>query len=206
MKALSGMANWPTKLVAGEENKESNIASGISLVHENHAPAGEFRIANGNTEEQFAEIRYNPKHAEDPESLIATFAHELSHYLMSSANSDPPGGWEIHELTTDLTSVYLGFGIFMADSAWNFEIDRRPLVRRPEYQIALGVRRPVMQDQGIGAQDECFVEEYPRVEAGRIIAAGIFLQLAFKLCFRAFPVNFTSRFQDEIVGGHVCHF
>ncbi|SIN59668.1 hypothetical protein SAMN02745824_0199 [Parasphingorhabdus marina DSM 22363] len=121
VRTLSGMAEWPTRLLAGEASKEANIASGISLVHENHAPAGEFLVKNGPTGEQLAEIRYNPRHLANPESLIATFAHELSHYLMANAKSDPPGGWDIHELTTDLTAVYLGFGIFMANSAWNFE-------------------------------------------------------------------------------------
>ncbi len=75
----------------------------------------------GDDGEYFALIRYNPKHLDDPSKLIATFAHELSHYLMSTAKTAPPGGWDIHELTTDLCSVYLGFGIFMAMSAWNFE-------------------------------------------------------------------------------------
>jgi hypothetical protein len=78
-------------------------------------------MTDGPSGDQIAEIRYNPKHLANPESLIATFAHELSHYLMSNAKSDPPGGWDIHELTTDLTAVYLGFGIFMSNSAWNFE-------------------------------------------------------------------------------------
>jgi hypothetical protein len=52
--------------------------------------------------------------------MIATFAHELGHYLMSSAKSAPPGGWSLHELHTDLTAVHLGFGIFLANSARSF--------------------------------------------------------------------------------------
>ena len=65
-------------------------------------------------------ITYNPALSDDPTALIATFAHELGHYLMSTARSDPPGGWELHELHTDLAAVHLGFGLFLANSARSF--------------------------------------------------------------------------------------
>jgi hypothetical protein len=58
--------------------------------------------------------------AADTDAMVATFAHELGHYLMSTAKSDPPGGWDLHELHTDLTGVWLGFGIFLANAARNF--------------------------------------------------------------------------------------
>jgi hypothetical protein len=64
-------------------------------------------------------ITYNPSLA-DPTALIATFGHELGHYLMSTARTDPPGGWELHELHTDIAGIYLGFGLFLANSARNF--------------------------------------------------------------------------------------
>lgn len=120
VKALSGMENWPTKLQAGDASRSSAVAPGFGLKHENHAPAGEFRLADGAPGEQIAEIFYNPSHVAQPENLIATFAHELAHYLMSGAKTAPPGGWDIHELTTDLAAVYLGFGTFLANSASNF--------------------------------------------------------------------------------------
>ena len=65
-------------------------------------------------------ITYNPALADDTDALVATFAHELGHYLMSTAHTAPPGGWELHELHTDLAAVYLGFGIFLANSARSF--------------------------------------------------------------------------------------
>ena len=65
-------------------------------------------------------ITYNPSLTDDIDAMIATFAHELGHYLMSTAKTAPPGGWELHELHTDLTAVYLGFGLFLANSARSF--------------------------------------------------------------------------------------
>jgi hypothetical protein len=52
--------------------------------------------------------------------MIATFAHELGHYVMSTATTAPPGGWELHELHTDIAAVWLGFGLFLANSARSF--------------------------------------------------------------------------------------
>ena len=121
VKNLSGLSEWPTSLVQGDESRAMMLASGQSLKHDSHAPAGEYQLVQSPDGQHYAQIGYNPGHLGDPGKLIATFAHELSHYLMSTAKTAPPGGWEIHELTTDLCSVYLGFGIFMAMSAWNFE-------------------------------------------------------------------------------------
>jgi hypothetical protein len=55
-----------------------------------------------------------------PHSLVATFAHELSHYLLHSAGTQPPGGRELNEHATDLGAVFMGFGTFLANSAKNF--------------------------------------------------------------------------------------
>jgi regulator of sirC expression with transglutaminase-like and TPR domain len=61
-----------------------------------------------------------------PESVIATFAHELAHQMLLGSKriceSDPD-----HELVTDLTTVFFGMGVFNAnDSLENhFRLDRR---------------------------------------------------------------------------------
>lgn len=55
-----------------------------------------------------------------PCRLVATFAHELSHYLIHADGSMPPGGAELEEHATDVTAVFLGFGVFMANGAKNF--------------------------------------------------------------------------------------
>ena len=57
--------------------------------------------------------------ARDPMSLVATVAHELGHVILLGrglVNADT----EDHEPLTDLLTVFLGLGIFTANSAAQF--------------------------------------------------------------------------------------
>lgn len=120
VRRAARMEEWPCELVAGEEDRPVHAGNALLLRHEGApAPCGTFQI-DGEGGSSRILITYNPGLAGDTTALIATFAHELGHYLMSNAKSAPPGGWELHELHTDLAAVYLGFGIFLADSARNF--------------------------------------------------------------------------------------
>ena len=73
----------------------------------------------GNT----AVITYDPElaRADSPEQLIATFAHELSHYRLENAIAPIPGGSDCAELATDLCTVHLGFGLFGANNAFVYK-------------------------------------------------------------------------------------
>jgi hypothetical protein len=55
----------------------------------------------------------------DPISLVATVAHELGHVLLLGGGRVSPHQ-EDHEPLTDLLTVFLGLGIFTANSAFNF--------------------------------------------------------------------------------------
>ena len=65
-------------------------------------------------------ISYDQQLIARPRAMIATFAHELAHYHMATIHAGVPGGNELHELATDLTVAYCGFGVFM-DTAFEFE-------------------------------------------------------------------------------------
>jgi hypothetical protein len=52
--------------------------------------------------------------------FIATMAHELAHYVLATLKSGVPGGRELAELATDLAVAYLGFGVFSANTAFEF--------------------------------------------------------------------------------------
>lgn len=57
---------------------------------------------------------------DNPTNLIATMAHELSHALHNRAKEVLDIEPELYELFTDLTAIYLGYGIFLANSRFEF--------------------------------------------------------------------------------------
>ena len=120
VRAAAGMASWPCELRPGESERPSQVGFALLLKHEGASPpCGTFFVEDGEGGQR-AVITYNPSLAADTTALIATFAHELGHFLMASAKTPPPGGWSLHELHTDIAAVWLGFGIFLANSARSF--------------------------------------------------------------------------------------
>lgn len=65
-------------------------------------------------------ISLDESEADDPATITAIIAHELGHArLIGEGRSD--GGEKQHERLTDLVTVYLGMGVFTANSALTFE-------------------------------------------------------------------------------------
>ena len=118
------MEDWPCRLVAQEAGPDPVVGEGQLLQGLGARPAGTFAVegieTDGGAADHVVTITYDPRLLSDPTSLVATFAHELSHYLMATAPNLPPGGHELMEHATDLTAVYLGFGIFLANSSFRF--------------------------------------------------------------------------------------
>lgn len=119
VKRHAGMDDWPCILVAQEADPEPVVGLADIVQGIEPTPAGTFSITGATNVS--ATITYNPSQLSDPVSLVATLSHELSHFLMATAPTLPPGDEELLEHATDLTSVFLGFGIFMANSHFRFE-------------------------------------------------------------------------------------
>lgn len=117
VKNHAGMQQWQCQLVEQESDPNIHITPTIQLQNTQHSPAGTFQI----NQNQQAIISYHPMLIQQPEKLVATFAHELSHYLTAHTLEPPYGGWDNWEFATDITATFLGFGIFMANSAFHFE-------------------------------------------------------------------------------------
>lgn len=116
VRAIAGMSDWPCDLRAGARDADPHVAHGHALRRLTEAqPLGTFGYADGR---YF--ITYNPAEIDRPESLVATFAHELAHYLIHTASDRPPGGAELEEHATDLGAIFMGFGVFQANTAREF--------------------------------------------------------------------------------------
>jgi hypothetical protein len=56
-----------------------------------------------------------------PVNLVATVAHELAHAKLIGGEENFEYAEEDEELLTDLATIFFGFGIFTANSLFNFE-------------------------------------------------------------------------------------
>lgn len=113
--SYAGMADWHVELEGFESAGPRQVSEYHFLKPEMSQAAGTFS-AEGNS----VLIRYDIGLVQQPQNLIATFAHELAHYLLAGYLPDSFAD-EDHELLTDLTAVYMGFGVFLANTAFEFE-------------------------------------------------------------------------------------
>lgn len=116
VKKYAGMEEWPCRLEKQDEDLNTQVAPTLAVQNAPKTPLGTFEAKENNE----IVITYNPELVNNPMQLVATYAHELSHYLTGSGQEEPPGGWENWEFATDIAATFLGFGIFMANSAFNF--------------------------------------------------------------------------------------
>jgi hypothetical protein len=116
VKAYCGMADWEVELVADDNPlAEPAAVSAVMVAPQKHA-LGTFGVAGNRIV-----ISYVPVLLRRPDQLIATLAHELAHYLLATAREPPPCEQDEIEFLTDLAAVYLGFGVFLANTRFRFE-------------------------------------------------------------------------------------
>jgi hypothetical protein len=53
----------------------------------------------------------------DPEVLIASYAHQIAYHIVNTANERPPGGEENLPHAAELVATVLGFGVVIANTA-----------------------------------------------------------------------------------------
>ena len=104
-KGYCGMSDWQVDLVADDNPLAEQAAPSLAMVAAQKHALATFGIAGNRIV-----ISYVPALLKRPDQLIATFAHELAHYLLASAKEAPPCAEDEREFLTDLAAVYLGFG------------------------------------------------------------------------------------------------
>ena len=81
-------------------------------------------------------IRLDRTQFDRPMELVGTMAHELAHVRTIGENRTNPDAFD-NELLTDLTAVFFGFGIFLANAPrhWHSQLSYWPgtQLRKPEY-------------------------------------------------------------------------
>ncbi|MDQ0391832.1 hypothetical protein [Labrys monachus] len=119
VQRYGGFAGSGIVLVA-DDGLPPDGAGPFPIVHGKHA-VGTYSWGGriGTVADNRPRISYASKLLADPQSFIATMAHELAHHLLRAPTAEPPPIDEDEdEHLTDLAAVYLGFGVFLANSAF----------------------------------------------------------------------------------------
>jgi hypothetical protein len=121
VRELMGMGDWHCEFVqrrsVENELQEDLGRSGVLGNTSSNGAAGTF-FAPG---EKKPVITYSAHMLGDPAGLVATLAHELCHYLLATVKEEPACTWKELEPLTDLSAVVEGFGVFLCNSAFQFE-------------------------------------------------------------------------------------
>ena len=120
-KRHTGLADWDCVLEARASELDDDVAAKRVFFPGDGGPAGTYHAAED--ADDVPTIGYDPRLVAEPEVLVATFAHELAHGLLDTVDEPPPGGEDFEEPITDLAAVFLGFGIFLCNSAFAFRQD-----------------------------------------------------------------------------------
>ena len=112
-----GIGDWACVLESYQRPPANANLGGLAMLRGPSDPSGTFRVENGQ-----AVVSYALDLVDQPRVLIATLAHELSHYMIAHAwtKVPNPGGAEAHELATELCVAYSGFAVFSANAAFEF--------------------------------------------------------------------------------------
>lgn len=115
IKDHAGMSSWRCALEVQAAEPDPRVAPTVIIRGHARSPLGTFH-----RDKKRAVITYRHDSVSDPMSFVATLAHELGHFLISEIREPPPGGRDNLEFATDMAAVFLGFGVFLADSAFRF--------------------------------------------------------------------------------------
>ena len=113
----AGMQHWPTRVVR-HELCQVPTDEALELPSELRSHTAESVALSAS--DRYLPIAYNPQQINNPEGLIASFAHILAHYLGQFAAQPPPGGREVWPQVTEMLAIFLGFGLMFANSAYTF--------------------------------------------------------------------------------------
>lgn len=113
----AGMQGWPIKLVAPEvyENKPMSQLALPQIFRGKHGQITE------QSEQQFIYITYNPQQINQPQDMIASFAHALATILIVQSGEIPPGGQENLPQAAEVVACFMGFGVMFANTAYQFK-------------------------------------------------------------------------------------
>ncbi|MES9833403.1 MAG: hypothetical protein ABW139_14310 [Candidatus Thiodiazotropha sp. DIVDIV] len=118
VKNYAGVRHWPTSVI---DQNQCPIIDQRPLLLQGPIRGGDVEGSVVNDQSQRLSIPYNPQQINNPEGMIASFAHILAYYLGQMSQEPPPGGADYWPETTELLAIFMGFGLMFANSAFTFK-------------------------------------------------------------------------------------
>ena len=118
VKKYAGLTHWPCKLL---DQSSGSIETPPKLIIEGALRGSKGIVPESVANENKLLITYHPDMVKNPEALIASYAHTLSHYLGTMAQQPSPGGEELWPQTTEVLAAFMGFGLIFSNSAYTFK-------------------------------------------------------------------------------------
>lgn len=116
----TGLTEWPLVMTETHTPNIADVLKGMS--HPMTSPTTSDDAAAGIIRPgEPLPIPYDASQLANVEALVATIARSISHYLLYSAPTPFPGEEDDRAYFVDLGAVLLGFGVFLANSAFEFE-------------------------------------------------------------------------------------
>lgn len=136
----SGLSHWPFAIVppselsstqppllglncgsrqgVGEPSANTTLddTTSVSRIDSN----GGLQIRLHNSEQAVLKLSYSPVMFKKPMDLVASMSGLVAQHYLLQSELTPPAGYESFNETSELLSVFMGFGVLMANSAYTF--------------------------------------------------------------------------------------
>ncbi|CCQ11450.1 putative orphan protein [Pseudoalteromonas luteoviolacea B = ATCC 29581] len=117
---FAGMSHWPLALVNPSHSRQQSLPR-MSVINSLRGPSSQINFDNAPP----IEFSFNPQQINQPEDLVASFAIGLSHLLVATVQQQtgelPPGGKTQLPQACDVIAVFLGFGVMLSNTAYQFK-------------------------------------------------------------------------------------
>lgn len=109
------MQAWPLRLVAPNQISQQTFPT---IVFKDIKRGKEAQLVSASN---YVDVSFNPNQVNQPQDLVASYAQSLAYINVLQSRSLPPGGKEFINQAVDLLASFMGFGVMMANTAYQFK-------------------------------------------------------------------------------------
>jgi hypothetical protein len=115
VKRYAGLSVWPVFLAPQKALQQQHIPK-ISFAGEKRGERSQLVATTGELY-----MSYNPQQINQPQDLIASYAQSLAYICVMEHGKATPGGEHLMPHTIELLANYFGFGVMLANTAYQFK-------------------------------------------------------------------------------------